>query len=457
MVGKSIRRLAWAIVVFLNVFFVYFSAVRALQRGSSWQQGYITACVFQFVVEIFFYETMECFWVHFFIPNLVTPDINTIQFSLHQTIDLMCSDVLNTKYFFDATHYLFVSNQIAQKFPDLLESVLVLSYHYHLPGELGKKWMVKQPHEVLREIQGRKRLFCGGYFNFTLTALLIHGFVIIGSSPGTLQRSIIHCFLPMMITGLVWGFEFLRHHPIYLGVFGLFGIYQVILLANKFRVYYERNNDIILPDARGSYVKSIHGNSSMLSILGRWINGSAENERSTDIFKFEEQIPHKINPMEMFDADNINMSDSSESDEEKDNEHLSGGLSHKDPGSERDESEKDLESSIRLPSTISDKVVKDDNFKCVRVHSPISANTLSVPDDVESGLKRVSHEEESKSNASDKHHQKKTYNVSSLINSLLLSDSDDDDDDHKNVKVTFDISSSSDEEADSSDSKSEND
>jgi hypothetical protein len=51
-ISKTLKSLAWVVVFVLNAFFVYFSLLRGLQRGRSWQVGYALACVLQFAVEV---------------------------------------------------------------------------------------------------------------------------------------------------------------------------------------------------------------------------------------------------------------------------------------------------------------------------------------------------------------------------------------------------------------------
>lgn len=51
------------LLVVMNSFFVYFTILRAAEKGSSWQWSFVLACLFQILVEVFLYESLECFWV----------------------------------------------------------------------------------------------------------------------------------------------------------------------------------------------------------------------------------------------------------------------------------------------------------------------------------------------------------------------------------------------------------
>lgn len=57
---------------------------------SSYQRVYLFACVLQFVVEIIFYETTECLFMSFIIPDLVRNEVQSAAFSLCQTVQRLC-------------------------------------------------------------------------------------------------------------------------------------------------------------------------------------------------------------------------------------------------------------------------------------------------------------------------------------------------------------------------------
>ena len=66
------------VVICLNVFFVFFSMSRALQRGTKWQKAFIAASIVQMIIEIFVYETTECIWLHYVIPSSIRIGNNLI-------------------------------------------------------------------------------------------------------------------------------------------------------------------------------------------------------------------------------------------------------------------------------------------------------------------------------------------------------------------------------------------
>jgi hypothetical protein len=54
---------ALVMIIVLNLFFLYYTLLHTSQRDYSYQKNFVSACLFQFLVEAFFYESVECYWV----------------------------------------------------------------------------------------------------------------------------------------------------------------------------------------------------------------------------------------------------------------------------------------------------------------------------------------------------------------------------------------------------------
>ena len=50
-------------LVLMNLMFIYFTVLRAAEKGIAWQLSFVMACFLQLLVEVFLYETLECYWV----------------------------------------------------------------------------------------------------------------------------------------------------------------------------------------------------------------------------------------------------------------------------------------------------------------------------------------------------------------------------------------------------------
>jgi hypothetical protein len=227
-VSKSFKIFCWVTIVLLNLFFVFFAMLRGMERGSDWQMGYAVACVIQFIVEIFMFETIECIWVHYVIPDAASAEIYAAQHALKRTINSLCSTMSsNATYILDAPKYLFVSTNIADKFPDMLESMIIRSYHYHLPGEMERKWHV--------DARNRDSVVMRFLRNFSIFAITISVLQWVGSSPSSLQRAVIHTVNPLIFGGFFILILFFYHNPVYLTAVAGLVLYKVV--QHLWRVY----------------------------------------------------------------------------------------------------------------------------------------------------------------------------------------------------------------------------
>lgn len=95
-------------------------------------------------IEFLLNETVESVWLNYVIPSLVGKEVRAATLVLKKAAETLTSDGAlpagRVKFFLDATPNLFASTKVAQQHPTMLESVVVLSYHSHLPGELSRTW-----------------------------------------------------------------------------------------------------------------------------------------------------------------------------------------------------------------------------------------------------------------------------------------------------------------------------
>ena len=67
-ISRNVKAVAWVVVILMNVFFVYFALLRALERGMEWQRLFLIAALLQIFIELGFYETNECAMIHYQAP-----------------------------------------------------------------------------------------------------------------------------------------------------------------------------------------------------------------------------------------------------------------------------------------------------------------------------------------------------------------------------------------------------
>ena len=240
-VTRTAKRLAWLIVIMINIYFVYFALLRAMTRSRSWQLDYIVACMFQMFVEIFLYETGECIWIHYVIPKLVHEEVSFTMNTVREAINLAFSDddkrpVLNTPSFF------FPSVKLAHRFPNLFESSIVLSFlSYFPPQDLDLSYSSEPVKATLKH---NKVGVTGGFYasvnnnmisklalffrRFSLSMLVLSMLQRIGTVPIRAQQLIIHTLQPIFLSLVIVAYYFCIEYPL-VGIIPLFFIVYEVL------------------------------------------------------------------------------------------------------------------------------------------------------------------------------------------------------------------------------------
>jgi hypothetical protein len=194
-VTKTMKRLAVLALMCVNAFFVYYAMLTGYRKGHAWQEIFLLACIIQFVVEIFLFETMECVWINCCIPVLVSSEVRRVCHSITEAVRHLCVDtVADPRIFLNAPDYLFVSINIAKKFPDLMESILIQAYASHLPGEIARKWQVGAVARTHRH----QRLHSVSAVGF-MVGLLQY----LGTAPFVMHRIFIRFVQPFALSALV--------------------------------------------------------------------------------------------------------------------------------------------------------------------------------------------------------------------------------------------------------------
>jgi hypothetical protein len=188
----------------LNAFFIYFILLKAVQKGFDWQLQFLQVVLTQFAIEIFIFETIEVLWIHYVVPESVRIDVKKAIYvleviaanvetlllkeknpkNLQETNDnlvglspstkmkklegslarsssfLKVPGIHNEEKKFDSTNYLFISKQLAELKPDLIESRIIQAYHNQFPGMICYTW----PHyqEILQEKMRNQAIAAAG-------------------------------------------------------------------------------------------------------------------------------------------------------------------------------------------------------------------------------------------------------------------------------------------------------
>ena len=236
-VTRMAKRLAMLALAGINIFFVYFAILTGFRRGVSWQQSYLIACIIQFTVEIFLNETMECVWIQCAIPLLVSDEIRRVGDSITEIItDLCCSDSKESRLFLNAPDYLFVSTNIAKKFPRLMESIVVQSYFSHIPGELSQLWNVGSVARIRRYHTLR---------HITLLTTLLTLIQYCGTAPFILHRVFIRFMQPFVFAGFALLWSMIISSPVYIALMS--SVLGALISYSIYKFFYGTTSNVLSP------------------------------------------------------------------------------------------------------------------------------------------------------------------------------------------------------------------
>jgi hypothetical protein len=251
-VSRSTKYLAWCSVIAINMFFVYYTLLHSYVKGVGWQRSYLIGCVLQFVVEITLNETLECLWVNCFVPSLVANQVHDVSLKLTKAIDLLCnvgkSHAKRTKrLFLDAPSYLFVSTNLAAKFPTLLESMIIRSYSHHLPGPVAYKWKFDS-HGWTETAKRLLDVFQLKHFHTRVISSVMYSLQVLGASPFVFQRVFIRLSQPWLLASLTAFAYYVGSSPIAIGVTVAVAVLVIAFLVRRYMIRQRHSKTADLAD-----------------------------------------------------------------------------------------------------------------------------------------------------------------------------------------------------------------
>jgi hypothetical protein len=221
-VTKTSKRIAWLTVIAINIYFVYFSVLRGITRSASWQMDYVLVCIAELLVEVILYETVECLWIHFMLPSLVSEDVTTTMKTVKQSIDLAFENAeavapLNTPKFF------FPSHQLAALYPKLFESSIVLAFHsYFPPPELDVKLYEEQQNKevvwkdyvpVTGSVSKKRFIIATVLKWLNISVVVLSVFQHLGTTPIRIQKVVVHTLQPIVLSFIAILYFYFMDHP----------------------------------------------------------------------------------------------------------------------------------------------------------------------------------------------------------------------------------------------------
>jgi hypothetical protein len=192
-------------------------------------QGFLIAALLQLIIEVLVYQTLECLWVHYAIPRLVSNDVKYSLSELRRSVGTAFSRKRDASGVLDSPEHLFVSTKVAKIFPTLFESSIVLAYHTVYPGRVAEKWKGKpKTYAILGGEQatgvGTDKVWvtrindcCLRIYRFlkrmTLMATVLTVMQYLGTFPMRLQKGVIHTVQPLLLVIVFLMFYFMFSVP----------------------------------------------------------------------------------------------------------------------------------------------------------------------------------------------------------------------------------------------------
>ena len=250
------KHIAWMAVLLLNIYFVYFSILRGMSTSIRWQQIYVMSCFLQILVEVFVYETVECLWIHYTIPKQVIKEVATTMAAVKKSIEIAFAKKKHTTSL-DSPKYFFVSRKMAEQFPTLFESSIVLAFQSSFPPAVldatnnltGQDDMVDyglREHEVPVRSDKHKMSFARR-FSFSMLSMVVLRYL--GTVPIRVQQVIIHTVQPILISFIVLLYFYCLEHPYLAIVLSSTTVVGVILYFFTTRQNNNQAESVILDDA----------------------------------------------------------------------------------------------------------------------------------------------------------------------------------------------------------------
>mmetsp|Transcript_27249 Transcript_27249/g.46025 ORF Transcript_27249/g.46025 Transcript_27249/m.46025 type:complete len:363 (+) Transcript_27249:1704-2792(+) len=225
-VTKMAKRVAWCVVVALNIYFVYFSVLRGITRSVSWQTDYVMVCFAELLVEIFLYETVECLWIHYMLPSLVSEDVETIMNTVKDTIHVAFVQQPSTAAApLNAPRFFFPSYQLAQSYPGGFESSIVLAFHSYFPPPELDVTLTKASNDddtTGDVVVGKRRVGRGNrktsiattlFKWFSLGVVVFSAVQHLATTPIRLQKVVVHTLQPIVLSFVAICYIFFVNSP----------------------------------------------------------------------------------------------------------------------------------------------------------------------------------------------------------------------------------------------------
>ena len=80
------KLIAFILILFINLFIIYYTLLKSLQRGYTWQSQFLWSFFFQILSDVIIFETLECMWLNYIVPILVKDEVKDAIITMRQSV-----------------------------------------------------------------------------------------------------------------------------------------------------------------------------------------------------------------------------------------------------------------------------------------------------------------------------------------------------------------------------------
>ena len=194
------KAIGWILLASVGITCVTLSIVFSNSKTYYWQITLIVnyACALAF--EVFIFESVRCFFMHFFLPYYLFRD--EVKVAVETILEISANLFSETRVpvpngiILSSPKYLHVSTYLASEYPHLVESAIVKSYHSTSPGVYAFRWahlVPPSPFDTTSDILIR-------YFRRVSRKAVNLFYAIV---PQSVQSVVIHSILPFIVAVLL--------------------------------------------------------------------------------------------------------------------------------------------------------------------------------------------------------------------------------------------------------------
>lgn len=214
------KAFAGLMLIAINIGCLLFAVLRANDRGLSWQRQYLFAALLQLAVEVIVFETVVVLWSQVYVPHLIFDDVHHAHGVLTEILENLASrskdGVLSMEHesqILNAPDYLFVSVPLAQQYPALIESQIVLSYQTFCPP--------KSIEQLLRRFKQESTPSTSSTNWWSTFAFSASIMFLVAVIPMEVQSFALNLLQPIVLTALSVVVYACLRHPHFFAVFAI--------------------------------------------------------------------------------------------------------------------------------------------------------------------------------------------------------------------------------------------